>query len=119
MARRKIRHFGPFAYNLTPDEILGTPKLKRIEIKPRHGFGSGRAGGARSATHKRDHRRYVDLDTKPENCPICKYGMKVWTLWVNSAGGIGEEEWLAFWEGQDERRREFERFVGTYNLGMG
>jgi len=120
MARRKIRHFGPYIYDLSPDEVLVTPDgLKAlgtipIENKPRLGKGSGRAGGARSSTHKRDHLRCgrVYLGTTVENCPICRYGIRLWLLWEETGGW--REEWFAYWEGNDGERQEFERFVADY-----
>lgn len=122
MGRRKIRHFGPEAYSLSPEESLFTSCLTKIEIqqrfgepKPRLGKGSGRAGGARSSVHKTDHlgRFRVYPGTKVESCPICTWGMKIWNLWESTRRGYGEE-WQLFWEGRDEERRHFENFAENY-----
>jgi hypothetical protein len=53
------------------------PKLSQ-GAKPRVGPGSGRAGGARAATHYRSHVAggWVPPGTKPEECHICRDGLE-------------------------------------------
>jgi len=149
MARPKIRHFEGKAYRLRPGETLeqavardklytlsdeeiiwmgmeipGPRKLGKWE-KPRVGKGSGRAGGARGATHAVDHRRLVHPGTTVHDCPICQYGIKLWRLWNQTVGGpprIGESSgcgfepgsWEAYWEGNDGERRGYEEFFDHY-----
>src|SRR5258708_28770791 len=96
MGRRKIRHFGPYAYEISPEDnlvaLLPPGFVVKERPKPRHGPGSGRAGGARSAIHVTDHvsRGRVYLGTSVTDCPICRYGMVVWNLWENSKGGASK-----------------------------
>jgi hypothetical protein len=47
-------------------------------VKPRLGPGSGRAGGARAATHYRSHvgGGWVPTGTKPSDCYICQCGLE-------------------------------------------
>jgi len=51
--------------------LQGEPEVRR----PRVGKGSGRAGGARAATHARSHRKYYP-GTTPENCYACQHGWR-------------------------------------------
>jgi hypothetical protein len=142
MGRHKIRHFEGKAYRLYPGETLeqavefcnlcaedilffGTEteaETLRVEWnadKPRVGKGSGRAGGARGATHAVDHRKHVHPGTPVEVCPICKYGMKLWRLWILTGRNAYRDNSLAFepgswggyWEGNDEERRQCEEFI--------
>jgi hypothetical protein len=113
MGRRKIRHSGPHAYALNPDEIL--PISAMVRIKPRLGRGSGRAGGARSSTHRRDHAHRVHAGTKPENCPICRFGASVWDLWLDSKGGTSEA-WLEYWECRMGELDTFLMFLADYEV---
>ena len=48
------------------------------DVKPKLGPGSGRAGGARAATHYRSHVAggWVPPGTKPEECHICWHGLE-------------------------------------------
>jgi hypothetical protein len=113
MARRKIRHSGPFAYSLNPEEVLALPSANVVGLKPRIGTGSGRAGGARSVTHRIDHLKRVYPGTTVMECPICKYGIKIWNLW-NEAKYDTKDAWLMYWEGRDEARRDCEYVLGLY-----
>jgi hypothetical protein len=67
--------------------------------------------------HKKVHlgKGYVYAETRPEDCPICHYGMKVWRLWENSRYGPGEE-WATYWEGRENERKTFEQFVENYEF---
>jgi hypothetical protein len=145
MGRRKIRHFGgrwraayilrpgetlkdAISYDLRPEESLAPANVRsaiRDAPKPRLGKGSGRAGGARSATHKADHIRAFGIypGTTVEECPICRFGMVVWKLWVesgrpdysgNEASCFEPGSWEEKWEGNDEERLKCERFFSNY-----
>ena len=106
MSRRKIRMLD---YPLEPHEILVTPGMVfGCKTKPRLGRGGGRAAGARSSVHSRLHKFWVCLST--EDCPICRFGMNVWKLWLESQR-VEREEWIAFWEGREDEKAEFLKLV--------
>jgi len=64
--------------------------------RPHFGKGSGRAGGARSATHKKDHMGKWGIRAVPSECPICRYSLNHWRVWIEH--GLDSEEWNALWE---------------------
>ena len=130
MGRHKIRHFDSSHYEPDPHEVwrevivspANTVWLKRRDRlrkqgidpynRPRFGPGSGRAGGARAATHRVDHIRAgrIEPETSPQECPICRFGSKIWKLW----NATNREEWELFWDEREQERDEFERFVDEY-----
>jgi len=109
MGRRRVRVYGTESYALAPEEMLLPEELLKAAtrkptwcgedlFRPRFGPGSGRAGGARSAVHATDHRRFLDVsEIRPERCVICLFGLKLWHLWTNSQYGF-RGEWDAYWE---------------------
>lgn len=46
------------------------------------GTGSGKAGGARTATHNAHHWFGAGENVPPQECPRCQYGSGLWNLWA-------------------------------------
>jgi hypothetical protein len=119
MGRRKIRHFGSESYEVPEEEsLIDAGYLARMrqckirdESRPKLGPGSGRAGGARSVAHKRDHIWRVGRGVKSESCPICFYGLEVWNLWIE---GTWREAWCKHWECRESERTKCELFFAAY-----
>lgn len=119
MGRRKIRNYKE--YTMRPEEDLSQfLPIKWVVTKPLRGPGSGRAGGARSAVHLTSHvrRHGVDPRTPIGECPICRYGLKLWDFWQDPAH-THREEWAKYWESEGEEAiREFERFMSNYEADL-
>ncbi len=83
---------------LTPYGLVDRSKVRRqhrkrtLTERPRLGKGSGRAGGARAATHYRSHMPFVPAGTRQEDCYICQQGLTLKRVRVKQRLLSGESD---------------------------